>query len=751
MSHSQRMFLLRTMLKFLLLSCCFFYASISWAADQFLTPSQGKSGLFGYVNPAGNFVIKPQFEQASPFVNGIARVKTAGLWRLINEKGKFISKGRYESIGDFRNGLAMVAQNYPGATRHYGLIDAKGGEVVAAQYEYLTAGPNYDLFIAGKHQKTDRIQFGVIDREGKAVVPVRFRAIRDWNFRAFAVQNDEQNWQVFSRQGTPLFVGTYTEIKDFDEDLATIRQGNQWGVMDRTGKTVIKVGYRDIIKRETNTYNLLAFPQWKVIDGQKKTRFSGEFEQIKPVHEYLYSYLSEGKTGLLDSLGKRLTQPLFDEMYPFAGKLSVVRNDSVYGVINTKGVVVLPVQYRAIRLDTTCSLIATQHTETGKWGVFNRAGKAVTPAKYDEIRIQAFSLMTVRQSSLWFLLDASGHVIGDASFESVADFTGLYTTVRQRGKAGLINIKGNWSIEPTYDSLRIVGPQVVQYYTHPHTGLINIHTKNVLLKADALLPLGKRYFITIDSGKTGVCNSLGVPVVPASYDFISTCTRDSIVTVQLAGKLGLISLSGKMLLRPSTRFQEMHVMQEERVGVKINNKYGFVDRDGKLRIANRYEGVAPFSDGMAAVMLRGRWGFVDKVEALRVQPIYTQVQPFHGGAAAVKKESKWGFVNKQGRETIKPQYDQVQLLPTGRYVVEKDGRKGLVSESGRELYPPKYERITDVGNGLVILNRNGKAGLADTGGYDVTPIIYDQVYVSPSAKNFILGIIPPAQKFVITR
>lgn len=47
-----------------------------------------EEGKYGYINKKGDFVIKPQFDRASPFVNGEARVLVGSTQAFIDKSGK---------------------------------------------------------------------------------------------------------------------------------------------------------------------------------------------------------------------------------------------------------------------------------------------------------------------------------------------------------------------------------------------------------------------------------------------------------------------------------------------------------------------------------------------------------------------------------------------------------------------------------------------------------------------------------------
>jgi len=718
------------------------------SADTYPAPTQGQSGLFGYVDEKGRFVIEPQYEKAFPFQNGVARVKQGDAWILINGKGKRLTRNAYQEIGDFRNGVALVSRQEAGKRGPlYGLIGEKGQEVVKPEYPYFTPDPNHAVFIAGREDAGgaggSKIAFGILDREGDVVVPIGFTAVREQGFKVFAVKTESGKWQAYNAAGARVFNGAYTDIKDFDEELATVKQDGRWGILHVSGKEVVKPNYRSIVKRTRHQYELAGFTQWKVINQQKNVVLAMEYENVQPVSPVLYSYQLEGKKGLLNEKGDPITEPLFDEVFPFVKDMAVVERAGAYGVISPQGAALLPLKYQAVRIDSSTALLKVQ--ENGRWGVLNKAGKTVVPVQYDEVRMQTYGMFTARQGDKWQLLDALGQPVGANTFESVGDFRFLHAVARAGGKTGLVNLKGGWTMEPRFDSLRIISDFLVLHQSEGVKAISNLHTQRLILELDSIQPI-HNYFRVIVKGKQGVYNDRGQEVLPVVYDYVSDFTQDSIITVVQGRKKGLMSITGRPILAPDALYQELLVMTDQRVGVKIKNKYGFVDDRGRLRIANRYEGVGPFAEGYAAVKIRGGWGYIDKDENLRVQPFYTETMPFRGTVARVKR-SHWGFVDKAGRETAKPQYDSTQVLPTGRYLVWKDGRKGLVSDKGRELFPPRYDFVSDHANGFVLLGRNGKLGLSDTGGFDVLPVIYDRLYFNAAKNFYITGIEPPAQKY----
>lgn len=83
------------------------------------------AGKFGFFNRRGRVVIRPKFDYAAPFSEGLASVcvgckevrqgehsvRRGGRWGFIDRSGKLVIPARYEEAGQFVNGRAKVKLN----------------------------------------------------------------------------------------------------------------------------------------------------------------------------------------------------------------------------------------------------------------------------------------------------------------------------------------------------------------------------------------------------------------------------------------------------------------------------------------------------------------------------------------------------------------------------------------------------------------------------------------------------------------
>ena len=85
--------------------------------------------------------------------------------------------------------------------------------------------------------------------------------------------------------------------------------------------------------------------------------------------------------------------------------------------------------------------------------------------------------------------------------------------------------------------------------------------------------------------------------------------------------------------------------------VRLNGKYGFIDKSGTEVIPCKYDNAVPFNEGLASVELNGKFGFVDKSGSLVIPCKYDVANSFDNGRSLVFLNGKRGYVNKSGVET----------------------------------------------------------------------------------------------------
>lgn len=131
-----------------------------------------KDGKFGYINMSGEVVIPFIYEDAQPFVHGLAPVgkkikqsssDVPSTWTIIDNLGNESDTIECDYIYPLSNGLFRVYANMK-----YGYIDINGNERISLDYD-VASEFNNGLALVGKDGKS-----GYINTNGDIIVPFEF-------------------------------------------------------------------------------------------------------------------------------------------------------------------------------------------------------------------------------------------------------------------------------------------------------------------------------------------------------------------------------------------------------------------------------------------------------------------------------------------------------------------------------------------------------------------------------------------------
>jgi len=139
-----------------------------------LTPKQNeKSRKWGYVDERGTKIVSFKYDNANPFSDGLARVRTKRTWSFIDKTGEEVIRlgENYSDAGDFSEGLAKVVSN----DKLHGFIDTTGKIVIATKYE--NAG-NFSDGLAWVYLDW---KYGYIDKTGNMVIPLEYYYVEDFS------------------------------------------------------------------------------------------------------------------------------------------------------------------------------------------------------------------------------------------------------------------------------------------------------------------------------------------------------------------------------------------------------------------------------------------------------------------------------------------------------------------------------------------------------------------------------------------
>lgn len=174
-------------------------------------------------------------------------------------------------------------------------------------------------------------------------------------------------------------------------------------------------------------------------------------------------------------------------------------------------------------------------------------------------------------------------------------------------------------------------------------------------------------------------------------------------------------------------YDRVYNFHEGLARVEKENKYGYIDKNGKEVVPCIYNFGGDFSEGFANVKKDEKWGFIDKSGKEAIPRIFDSTSNFFEGVAPVKKNAAWGLINKDGKEVTPFVYDLIQEFDSEGFArAMKNGKICIIDTKGQEPFPVNdYEEIGYFYEGLAPVKKNDKWGFIDKQGKEIIPCVYE--------------------------
>jgi hypothetical protein len=217
--------------------------------------------------------------------------------------------------------------------------------------------------------------------------------------------------------------------------------------------------------------------------------------------------------------------------------------------------------------------------------------------------------------------------------------------------------------------------------------------------------------------------------------FFISCSKSvgkvELFPVKSGDKWGYVDREGKIIINP--QFAEASAFRDGKALVKSTGEkaaYGYIDTSGKMIISPTYKLATVFNEDIAWVVSENAApaAINEKGEIKFSLEKAQSVKLFHDGLAAFSVADStgvesWGFVNTEGTVIIPNQFDAVGDYNEKKCAVQnKDGKFGYIDESGKIIINPQFNAASKFKNGYAIVELDNKAGVIDESGkYIINP------------------------------
>ena len=394
-----------------------------------------RNGLWGYADRDGLEVIPCRFRDAQAFSEGRAAVKPGRFWGYIDKLGDTGIEFKLARAGSFHEGLAWAQSG-----NNYGFIDSSGHFVIPEKFDRA-----FD-FQNGIARVISGGKIGLIDAQGRYALRPKYQDMQPFDAHGLALVRygkSRARYGIVNRSGVLITKRPYREIRPFRDGLAAVRLRDHFGFIDTTGKMPIAgpfskvsdfAGARAAVQREGKCGYI--DPAGNFVVPMEYSRCS-DYEQGKAI-----AYKGLRQAYLLDMDGNAtLEQGFGDRLLRFSDGRGLMRTDDYTFYYITEQSDIHSDYYRnAGPFRHGVAVVETN----GKWGVIDQRGIAIIPPKYDRIESFENGYAKVRILGFSGLTNLNGELIVQPDYEYISYAGEGLFRVEQGDKIGYFDQEGKW-------------------------------------------------------------------------------------------------------------------------------------------------------------------------------------------------------------------------------------------------------------------------------------------------------------------
>lgn len=511
----------------------------------------------------------------------------------------------------------------------YGVIDRNGNIVIEAEYGAVQIpNPSKAIFVCVKEYNENTKEYEtVVYNEKKEVLLSNYKNVQAISIytnvnstpyeKSVLTYKENGKYGLINLEGKQITKPVYDEISsiNYKEGTFLVKQNELEGIINMKGKVIIKCEYESVTSDNYYSEN-----------GNKKQ--AGFIVSKKTEDGYRYGYANYRGTIILNPIYTQLER--VTEIANEKGVYFIAFKNGQAGLLkNNKEI--LNYEYEDIQYNVLGSIFVTKRN--GKYGAVNQEGTTVLYPEYDNVYTGGMYLNALKDKDI-FIFDLNGNKIETNEVSKTkTENANYYITIDKNNKYKVVDSKDNIIIDKDYT--------YIEY-----------------LPGD--------YFIVERDSKSGIIDSNGKSVIELKYDSISRINETDILQMETNKNIALYNLNMKEIVSMDNAIVKEVKDEKAYILLYSDTDFKYLDKRGNILTSqNLFE-----NNSLFAKNINGKWGFVDKDGNLKVQNDYELVTDFNKyGFAGIKKDGKWGSINQNGEVVQEPTYDLKRNIPefVGKY------------------------------------------------------------------------------------
>ena len=308
---------------------------------------------YGFVDRYGNEVVPCMFDGIHRFVDGVAPVYINGKgWGFIDKEKvlvtpKYLSSQNQRDIcGTISNGLVV----FKNKNKKYACLSKEDKLVAPFEYDDIDLfGFSHEGLIRVTKKTQDGELFGLLDKDGKEILPCKYNRISDFKNGVASVEIEGNKYWI-NKEGKEVGQPEITESKSGDQkEYKAVERDGKYGIVDSDGNAITPFKY-DCIRNilvSTHDQNTIKFSY----NGYAEVEINGlrglidetGKEVVPCIHEVIQnisngmfvsvSFYSGKKFGLYSISGEEILPKIYNDITVFDNGLVSVIKGNKYAII----------------------------------------------------------------------------------------------------------------------------------------------------------------------------------------------------------------------------------------------------------------------------------------------------------------------------------------------------------------------------------------------------------------------------------
>lgn len=497
----------------------------------------------------------------------------------------------------------------------YGVIDGNGNVVIEPTYDVIQIpNPSKPVFICMSDYNTETKQY-----QTKVLNDKKEQIITGYdNVQAIPTETTADGipfektvlkylkngkYGLISMDGKEITDPVYDDISavNYKEGMLLVEQDGKVGVININGVQVIKVEYDSITV--DNYYNV-----------DTKYERTGFIVCKRGENGYRYGYIDYQGDIILDAEYTELAR--VTEMEEDNAIYLIAYKDGQAGLLRNKKII-LNHEYENITYNSYNDVFVIQRN--GKQGIADRDGNIKIDTKYTNLTFGGVYI-NVTEEETEKVLDLNGNEMTDGYISKMPTKDGEHSIVYGEDEIyKIIDNSGNIIIDKNYTYIEELDNNYFIVANYNNNGIVDLTGKSLVdLKYSSIFKLDNTGLLQANISSTNTISLINSNMeIVATMDNASIEVKDNYVRLYSETENRYFNYSGNELTA-----QELFP-DNKLYAKKINDKWGFADKDGNLVVQNEYDMVTEFNSyGFAGIKVDGKWGVINENGEIVQEPIY---------------------------------------------------------------------------------------------------------------------------------